>query len=250
MSKELIIGSTAIKHHFPDFNRTPKDLDIAVSDVKGYVNKRGIEYLENPIIFKYSNDDEFISKDLLLSLKMSHLFFDINWNKHMYDVQFLLDKGCKYDEQAIFDLYDFWKQYHRSKRSDLNMTKEKFFTNKVNYDEHEHDDLHKIINSEPLYLSILKDGEEVLTCPDKFSQLSYEDKLELVREEVYVMAYERFRNDHFLIAHNRMLNKFIMQHVPLWMFTFTVENYKKLIRAKINFIELINNNKNGKFKSK
>jgi len=27
---ELIIGSTAIKHYFPDFKRKPKDLDIAV----------------------------------------------------------------------------------------------------------------------------------------------------------------------------------------------------------------------------
>jgi len=40
----LIIGSTAIKHYFPDFPREPKDLDIAVPTEKGYRNGKGIAY--------------------------------------------------------------------------------------------------------------------------------------------------------------------------------------------------------------
>ena len=39
----LIIGSTAIKNYFPDFNRTPKDLDYAVEDSTEFRNANGVE---------------------------------------------------------------------------------------------------------------------------------------------------------------------------------------------------------------
>ena len=39
----IVIGSTAMKIHFPDFNRQPKDLDIAVEHEK-VSTKKGIEY--------------------------------------------------------------------------------------------------------------------------------------------------------------------------------------------------------------
>ena len=93
--RTLIIGSTAMRHHFPDFNRSPKDLDIAVEDSSSFTSTKGVEYLGNPILFKYVPEgQEYIDPNMLLSLKMSHLFFDINWAKHMWDVQFLLNKGC------------------------------------------------------------------------------------------------------------------------------------------------------------
>lgn len=76
----LIIGSTAIKHYFPDFKRSPKDLDYVVESKKGLKNSPGIEYLENPIILKYQQDG-YLRPDLMLSLKISHMFWDINWEK-------------------------------------------------------------------------------------------------------------------------------------------------------------------------
>ena len=97
-NRTLIIGSTAMKYHFPDFNREPKDIDIAVEQSDNLKSTREVEYLENPIIFKYIPEgQEYIDPDMLLTLKMSHLFFNINWDKHMWDVQFLLKKGCKYE---------------------------------------------------------------------------------------------------------------------------------------------------------
>lgn len=38
----IVIGSTAIKSYYPDFKRTPKDLDFAVEDKEGLKNMGGI----------------------------------------------------------------------------------------------------------------------------------------------------------------------------------------------------------------
>lgn len=246
INKELIIGSTAMRYHFPDFNREPKDIDIAVESTEGLKTTREVEYLENPILFKYISDGQkYIDPNMLLTLKMSHLFFNINWDKHMWDVQFLLKKGCQYDYNLLLELYDYWKDFHpRHRRSNLNMTKDEFFTNAINYDEHEHDHLHTLINPEPTYQKILVDGKDVEISEDKFNGLSLNEKLDVVREEVYVMAYERYRNKHYLIAYSKMLKKFIMQHAPIWMFPFVVENYLKINRAEINFINIIKNQLN------
>ena len=240
-NRTLIIGSTAMKYHFPDFNREPKDIDIAVEQSDNLKSTREVEYLENPIIFKYiPAGKEYIDPDMLLTLKMSHLFFNINWDKHMWDVQFLLKKGCKYDFDIIVELYEYWKQYHpRHRRSDLNMSKDDFFTNAINYDEHEHDHLHTLINPEPSYQKILVDGQDVEISEAKFNELTFDEKLDVIREEVYVMAYERYKDKNHLVAYSKMLKKFIMQHAPIWMFPFVVENYLKINRAEINFINLI-----------
>jgi hypothetical protein len=48
----ILIGSKAIKHHYPDFPRTPKDTDYAVGvDERGlYPYIKGMEFLPNPIL--------------------------------------------------------------------------------------------------------------------------------------------------------------------------------------------------------
>lgn len=50
----LIIGSTALKHWFPnDYPREPKDVDIVVESTIGKVSTKDVEYFENPVILKY-----------------------------------------------------------------------------------------------------------------------------------------------------------------------------------------------------
>lgn len=244
----IIIGSTAIKHFFEDFKRDPKDLDIAVENKSQKRSQPKIEYLENPILYKkqylkyweFDGGNYYLHPDALLTLKMSHLFWDTNWDKHMFDVQFLLDKGCKWDEKLLNDLVEFWKEYlPKIRRSDLVMSKEDFFTNAINYDEHEHDILHTLINPSPMYLKLLKDGQEVELDESKFYLLSFEEKLEVVREETYVMAYERYKKIHYIPAFKRMLDKFIMKHAPIYIAIFAIENYKTLLKPQINYIKQI-----------
>lgn len=53
---KVLIGSTIIKKHYPDFPRNPKDIDYAVD--KYIKNENGIEYLINLIICSMYNDGE------------------------------------------------------------------------------------------------------------------------------------------------------------------------------------------------
>ena len=236
--KKILIGSKAIKHWYADFTREPKDTDFAV-DEKGTSSDPNTEHLYNPVLFKFTND-EILSPGFLLTLKASHLFYDTNWDKHMFDTQFLVKKGNKIKKDLFLELVDFWKDYlPEVRRSKLDMTKEDFFTNKVNYDVAEHDILHTFINPEPLYKVILKDGCEVNLDESKWDNLNDETKMELVQEEVYVMAYERYRKLDYRKAYHRMLNKFIMTHAPLFMIPFIVENYIKMLKPKFNYYERI-----------
>jgi hypothetical protein len=236
VTDKILIGSSAIKHHFADFTRQPKDVDYMVLEqTKRHGNT---EYLVNPIFKGYPHS--IIMPNDLCTLKASHLFWNINWDKHMYDLQFLLKKGCKIDVELFWRLYDYWNAYHgKNKRSDLKMTKDDFFNNAINYDEHEHDSLHEVINKNPIYKLILKDGKEVELCENKYNNLTHDQKLDLIREEVMVMAYERYRALGYKIAYNRMLKKFIISHAPKFTLIFILENYIELTKCNINFIKTI-----------
>lgn len=241
----VIIGSSAIKYWYPDFNREPKDLDIIAnpSENISWLTNDGvkIERLENPILLdRHQMAINYLSPNMLCTLKASHLCWNINWNKHMFDLQFLLKKGCKIDLELFSKLYSYWNEVHgNNKRSDLKMTKEDFFTNAINYNESEHDELHKILNPVPIYTLTLKEGKEVELDEQKFNQLSHEQKCDFVREEVMVMAYERYKHLHYKIAYSKMLKKFIISHTPIFSLIFIFENYIELHKPKFNYIKTI-----------
>ena len=100
----MIIGSTAIKYWYPDFRREPKDLDIIKGMYADDLRTTGkMEWLENPILRNhFTKPILYITPNELYTLKMSHLFWNINWEKHMFDVQFLRDKGCKLDRELFY----------------------------------------------------------------------------------------------------------------------------------------------------
>jgi hypothetical protein len=256
----IIIGSSAIKYWYSDFPREPKDLDGIIFEYQKYdefseMNQPTfgprIEYLKNKVISNLFLDardkngcisNTYLKPDTLTTLKASHLCWDINWSKHMWDLQFLLKKGNKIDFKLFKELYNHWNTVHsKNKRSDLKMSKEDFFNNAVNYDYLEHDEIHKILNLIPIYTKCLKDGEEVELDENKFNELSYEDKLEFIREEIYVMSYERYKELGWKRAYNRMLKKFILSHAPFWSLIFIFENYIELQKCPKNYIKEIEN---------
>ncbi len=228
----IVIGSTAIKHHFPDFKREPKDIDYLVNIKSMWKSVAGKEeYHENPVLWNYVGTEKYLDKDLLYTLKASHLFWDIKWDKHIYDIQFMKEKGCVLNIELFYKLYDYWNGYHsKNKRSDLKMTSSAFFNNAIKCP-YEHDFLHTLLVDTPTFTKILKDGEDVEVS---------EEKLSLVREEVYVMAYERLAGRHFRAAYSWMLKKFLISHAPLWESIFIIENYTLLSRPHLNYVNLIN----------
>ena len=242
----ILIGSSAIKHWYPDFKREPKDIDFII-DENEILPPRGqnVEYLVNPIFankWKYKDTKPMYPSDLT-TLKASHLCWDINREKHMFDLQFLLSKGNEIEEELFWELYDYWNVYHnKNKRSDLKMTNDEFFSNAINYDVAEHDDLHLLINPTPTYTKILKDGCDVELDEEKYNLLSHEEKLDLIREEVYVMAYERWKNTDYRSAYLKMLKKFILSHAPKFTLLFILKNYIELQNTKniINYKKQIN----------
>lgn len=220
---KTIIGSTAIKHWFSDFNRIPKDLDYAVDEEYKGEKIHGIEYLYNPHL---NFNEAYASPETLLSIKISHLFWDTNWDKHMWDVQFLLDKGIKSNYDLIDKLISFWEDYlPKIRRSILEMSKEDFFNNSVNKDEH--DNLHKQLVEIPAYTKILKDGCEVELDFDKWNNLSEQEKRDVVNEETYVMAFERYNGKLNIVrGFRRQLKDNIMKHFPKPIAFYAIENFK------------------------
>ncbi len=121
------------------------------------------------------------------------------------------------------------------------MSKEDFFTNSINYETNGHDEIHKILNSIPIYTKILKDGCEVELDEEKYNMLSKNDKLDLVREEVYNMAWERYKHLDYRVAYNKMLKKFIISHAPKFSLIFILENYIELQKCQKNYFKIIEN---------
>lgn len=237
--KKILIGSNALKFHFPDLNREPKDVDYAVSEEGVRSNVKGVEYLYNPVITKVESES-IISKENLLTLKMSHLFWDVNWEKHVYDVLFLQSKGVKYDKDLFYELYDFHNELHKNSRSDLKMTADDFFNNAIK-SEYDHDFIHTIIKEVPTYTKVLKDNSEVEPDENKFHSFSFEDKCGLVQEEVMVMAWERYKKLGYLHAYYKMFKKFLISHAPMWEALFIIENFNALYKAPFDYVKKINN---------
>jgi len=244
----ILIGSSAIKYWYPDFPREPKDIDFIVTEKEKQTIEKGhnVEFLENPIftrMWRYNRSNIPLYTDHLCTLKASHLCWNINWEKHMFDLQFLLKKGNVIEEELFFELYGYWNEYHsKNKRSDLKMSRDEFFDNAVNNNEAEHDFLHTLINPTPTYTKVLKDGAEVELDEEKFKSLTHEQKCEFVREEVMVMAYERYKEMDYRVAYVKMLKKFIISHAPLFSLIFILENYIELQnKPKFNFIKQIEN---------
>lgn len=240
----MIIGSVAMKHWFPEFNREPKDIDVILGQHQKWDTdgEYRLEILQNPILLEYYNNDmpDYCPSDILLTLKMSHLFWDLNWEKHMFDTQFLLGKGILYNKDLFYKLYEHWNQYHKkNKRSDLKMTADKFFNNAIKFPVG-HDELHYLLVDRPAFLDILKDGEDVDVCEHKFNLLNHEKKCNLVTEEIMVMALERYSNLHYRQAYSKMFKKFIISHAPLWEALFIIENFKQLYKPKFNYFNHLN----------
>lgn len=234
--KATLIGSAAIKHWFPEFNREPKDLDYAVDDpkAKSFFEDSGIkvEYLYNPVFDKINY--AIAKPEHLLALKVSHLFWDTNWVKHMWDVQFLRDRGVEFSYPLYKEFRNFFEEYlPKIRRSDLEQSKDSFFDNAVNEDTNEHDEYHLKIADTPAYTKILKDGCEVELDFDKWEALKYSEKIDVAVEEAVVMAYERYSGKiPWYLAFTHQLRQNIIKHYPEPIALFAIFNYRDLTNLR------------------
>jgi hypothetical protein len=246
---ELVYGSTALCHWFPDFDRVPSDIDIMTYVPKTMYNK-GIllthysESCRNPNIELYYIDafnyilnnnkhSYYVDADFLYTIKVSHAEFDVRWEKTMHDIQFLKEKGCVLNKELHKLLLHDWNMIHREKRVNLNKNNDDFFTKYVTRI-YEHDWLHEhfAFYSRPLHESIREDLAVAKCLELLWDKLSYDDKLKCTLEEVYVIATERFYLNGIppRTAKSKALKLLITSMTKGWFCLFLIENFKELLR--------------------
>jgi hypothetical protein len=193
MRNKLIIGSVAMRHWFPDFPREPKDIDYISQES---IRTRQEEHLWEPEFqwFLDNNvDDQFIDPQNLLLLKTAHLGWDIKWEKHVFDVEFLRRKGYFFTNEKQYNiLVKAFTRKHGKKWASLKGKDSNTFFEDAVQRKYVHDDIHNVvaIYDKPLYESLIYEG---VSCSRKgFDNLSYVDKINLVKEEVWVTALERW----------------------------------------------------------
>jgi hypothetical protein len=194
-----LIGSRAMKMHYPDSREPKGDWDYHTGDPKytGDIDPRepGNRY----DIFVDARLSSWpwgsiATPDELYTMKISHGYWDINgtWDKHARDIAFLQRHGCVFIPELHDLLKPIWAERYRKNKISLNKTAKEFFTDHVQK-VYVHDTVHDSVayRDRPWFYEFLKDGSEVLTDNDKFWALPLESRLQAIREELYVIALER-----------------------------------------------------------
>lgn len=251
----LIIGSTAIKHWFPEFPREPSDLDVCSPNLdersEAILRDRfGATQVDNfwddrmwdTVIPRWAGlydrgeaSTPYAFPDELYTFKVSHSSWELNngsWRRHMHDVVWLKQHGATLLPDMWKTLYDIWSDLHGSKRVNLNQESSKFFADAV-VRIYDHDSIHDTVAHyhRPLWMEVLKDGAEVGMDMAKVWALPFEQQIQLFREEVYATALERWMipsNYQFSpsLAYARALRKTIVSLTKGVSSRFIIENYE------------------------
>ncbi len=236
----MLIGSKAAQHHFPDFPRTPKDTDYISKDE---IDRADAKYCPSfELILQKYPGVEVAPPTILYTMKVSHSFWDIFWEKTMYDILFFQSKGFSGVDESIFQaLYQDHEQRYGKKKGCLNKDNERFFEDGVQR-VYVHDSLHEAVAfyEAPLYTKIKSDQSKALTSKALFDKLSFENKVKLCLEEIYVTALERFMipND-FRIHHKSAFFKAVKLLVTSmsrgWFPKWIVEHYTEIRNASTDY---------------
>lgn len=238
---KLIYGSTAIKHWFPDFKREPSDLDYIQS--KYQVCKDKVEYYWTDA-FSYLDkniDKKYVDPDYLYTIKLSHLSWDVNWDKHMWDLIFLKSKWCKNVPEFYDKLVSDWSCRYWSPKIYLKGKNEDFFK-PIIWRKYDHDWLHweYAIYWRPMHEKIRPDLSSPYCDVNLWESLSYQEKLDCAIEEIYVIATERWvfidKPLPLWIAKAKSLKKMITSSSSWWFNLFVKENFKELLEYKPKII--------------
>lgn len=172
-----------------------------------------------------------VSKCALYTIKESHLEWDIFWFKHAIDVIMLERRGAYRIDELYYAFKDFWKKTHGYKsRLSLDRSKDDFFNDAV-VKKYDHDWLHEVVASPnpPLYTLALSDNAEVMIDRAKFDKLPFESKLNMFREEMCVIALERWvipsdGKIHPALAYLYAVQKTITNLTKNWASQFILDN--------------------------
>ena len=248
----IIVGSTAINKTQIIF-RNPNDLDVWTDDkiyleqekVKQGVDiklipKHILELIETPDGLHCTPNDVY-------TIKRSHLGWkNPCWNKHKTDIILLKSQGCNLKQELFTALVDYWREEFGNKDFlSLKKDKKEFFTDNVVY-VYDHDWLHEQVSAPeaPIYTTCLKYNEDVLIDKDAFDSLELASKVRMFREEITVIAIERYLVNpkmkgrfSWFRAYQLSLHKTITQLTKGWATNFIVLNLEHFIKPDYTYFK-------------
>lgn len=247
---KTLVGSQALKTYLPDV-RDPKDTDYFTTNPDDVTSRgSGEEVFYHPRLAEW-NWQPVATLDELYTIKVSHIFWELRngtWNKHWFDILTLEQAGATFIPELYAILYPIWEELHGKKKANLEQSPEEFFNANVKRI-YEHDSIHNSVAyyDEPLFNRILRDNHEVAVDRNKFEALSHEDKIKLVREEVYATALERkiIPSDYHmppLQGYMWALQKTITSFTKGWFPLFIVLNALELRRPDVDFVKVHKDN--------
>lgn len=239
---KIVIGSTAARYHFPDW-REPKDLDIFTDeDIPG-------DNFWHPALHRWfgHSEDRMATPNELYTIKASHMGWELkngSWRKHAFDVYKFQQAGAQIEQPLYEILYEVWTEKHGPKRVNLNLEPKEFFNAHV-YRPYDHDSLHDSVAFEPgvpLYTKILQDDHPVMVDRDKWNALPYQDQLNMVREEAYATALERFMipskyEYSARKAYDWSIQKTITSFSKGWWCDFAIANWQHFVRPNMDYVQ-------------
>lgn len=199
----IVVGRKALNDKLSKMGhlnyRASSDIDIW-SDQTMSTKIKGVDFCTVPseilsLFSEESKTSRVASLEDLLAIKMSHFGWDIFWKKHKQDILFIskMTEGS-YNESLYVALKEYWKEVHGNKEFlSLYKDKDTFFDDFVPK-QYEHDYLHELVAfpDSPVYISCLKEGQEVLIDSDKWESLPKHRKVRMLKEEVAVISLERW----------------------------------------------------------
>lgn len=247
--KSLIFGSAAAKHWFPEW-REPKDLDILTQEEFMSKDRQHYWYgASSQWILDHNKDPEYVDADLLYTIKAAHFNWDIFWDKTAYDIVQFQKLGLQVNKELYKLLVKDFTEFHGKRWASLKGKNATTFFEDAVHRVYVHDSIHDAVAyyDEPLYHRILKSPDSVACSEEKFNQLSLDDQLKLVREEIFVTALERWLvPTNFQVpkqlAYQRSLKKLVTTMSSGWFSLFIIENFSKLTRHEDDYVARFNAN--------
>lgn len=198
MSRWLIIGSVASAHWWED-SRKPADIDILTpAKIAGadsqvcIVESQWHEAAQ--LIIDANVAHTFADPDTLYTLKVSHAEWNIKWEKTMFDIDFMQDRGCKLRMELYKELIKVWKQVHGAKRVNMARSMDAFFCDAVER-KHDHEMLHELVafKDRPMHERLRPNQSTAWCDEDLFNALDPQDQLLTALEEILAVSIERGR---------------------------------------------------------
>jgi hypothetical protein len=148
----------------------------------------------NSAIEVYGEPIALASIDMLYSLKRSHRFLARHWEKHIRDYHLLKDLVGGVDSMPEITKLKAEETKHTKRPPSLNKSKDEFFKDDVSNHTFEHDEIHHVMAHRewPMFTYIADSSSgTVKSSKEKFFELTYEQQIQCVLEEAYVIALER-----------------------------------------------------------